>query len=83
MKITKKYIDDLTYKIVGCAIEVHKVLGPGLLESVYEECLIDELVNIGLNVNSQIEFPLEYKGKKLKNNLKLDLLVNGIILDKE
>jgi GxxExxY protein len=41
--ITQKYINDLSYKIVGCAIEVHKILGPGLLETVYEICLIEEL----------------------------------------
>ncbi len=43
MQITKKYIDELTYAIIGCAIEVHKYLGPGLLESVYEKCFRKEL----------------------------------------
>jgi GxxExxY protein len=50
--ITKEYIDDLSYKIIGCAITVHKELGPGLLESVYEKCLIQELKLQGLQVIS-------------------------------
>lgn len=43
MEITKKYLDELTYKVIGCAIKVHKQVGPGLLESVYEKCFIREL----------------------------------------
>ncbi len=49
MRITKRYVNDLAYKIVGAAIEVHKILGPGLLESIYEECLFEELKLRGLN----------------------------------
>lgn len=48
MSITKSYIDDLTYQIIGAAIEVHRILGPGLLESVYEKCFIHELTLRGL-----------------------------------
>ena len=62
MKITKKYVNQLAYKIVGCAIEVHKELGPCLLESLYEECLIFELKNSGLNVTSQQQIIPIYKG---------------------
>ena len=50
--VTKDYVNELTYKIIGCAIEVHKELGPGLLESVYEACLIDELRFSGLETKS-------------------------------
>lgn len=50
MIITKQFVNSLSYKIVGCAIEVHKQLGPGLLESVYETCFIDELNSQGLKV---------------------------------
>lgn len=50
--MTQKQINDIAYDIVGCAIEVHKYLGPGLLESVYEECLIEEMRSIGLQVDS-------------------------------
>jgi GxxExxY protein len=78
--ITQKYINDLAYKIVGCAIEVHKQLGPGLLESVYERCLIEELNLQGLNVSSQIYVPLFYKEIEINQQLKLDLLVEDIII---
>lgn len=78
--MTKKYVNDIAYKIVGCAIEVHKNLGPGLLESVYENCLIDELKSAGLSVQSQICVSVIYKEKQLESALKLDILVNDIII---
>jgi len=81
--ITQKYINEISYKIIGCAIEVHKHLGPGLLESVYEACFIDELRSAGLSVKSQIYVPVHYKGKDLGGNLKLDLLVNDLIIVEE
>ncbi len=68
--------DELSRKIIDAAIEVHKTLGgPGLLESVYEEALVYELKNRGIKVNRQMDVPLEYKGKKLSEDLRLDLLV--------
>jgi GxxExxY protein len=81
--ITQKHINEISYKIIGCAIEVHKHLGPGLLESVYEPCFIDEMTNAGLNVKSQIYVPVHYKGKDLGGRLKLDLLVNDLIIVEE
>lgn len=78
--ITQKYINDICYKIVGCAIEVHKHLGPGLLESVYETCLVDELISAGLKVQKQIYVPIVYKGKELGAPLKLDLIVEELII---
>jgi len=78
--ITQKYVNDIAYKIVGCAIEVHKHLGPGLLESVYETCLIDELRSNGMIVHSQMIVPVVYKEKELGNVLKLDLLVNDLVI---
>jgi GxxExxY protein len=78
--ISQKIINDLAYKIVGCAIEVHKNLGPGLLESVYEVCLVDEITESGLFVQSQVYVPIKYKGKDLGGKLKLDLLVNDLIV---
>jgi GxxExxY protein len=78
--ITQKEINELSYKIIGCAIEVHRHLGPGLLESVYEVCLIDEMRNAGLVVRSQIYVPVHYKGKDLGGTLKIDLLVNDIVI---
>ena len=80
MKITQKYINDLAYKIVGCTIEVHKHLGPGLLESVYEKCLLQELKEQGLSVKSQVQVPIYYKDTLLENDLKLDILVNDLII---
>lgn len=80
MRITKKYVNNLSYEIVGCAIEVHKHLGPGLLESVYEECMIEELSLKGLEVESQVRVPIVYKGRKLDKYHILDLLVNDLII---
>jgi GxxExxY protein len=65
MKITQKLISEISYKIIGCAIEVLKHLGPGLLESVYQMCLIEELKMCGLKVESEMYFPILYKGKKI------------------
>lgn len=80
MRITKRYINSLSYKIVGCAIEVHKQLGPGLLESVYETCFVDELISQKLKVERQVPVPIFYKGKDLGTNLVLDLLVNDLVI---
>lgn len=65
---------------MGCAIEVHKELGPGLMESVYEKCLIHELKLRTHEVRSQIVIPVIYKGLNLDANLKLDLLVDELII---
>lgn len=81
--ITQKYINEISYKIIGCAIEVHKHLGPGLLESVYESCFIEEMKRSGLFVKSQLIIPIHYKGKNLGGNLKLDILVNDLIIVEE
>ncbi len=78
--ITQEYVNNIAYKIVGCAIEVHKHLGPGLLESIYESCLIDEIKNNGMFVESQICVPIKYKEKELGEILKLDLLVEDLII---
>ncbi|GAB6283287.1 MAG: GxxExxY protein [Ignavibacterium sp.] len=79
MEITKKYLDELTYKVIGCAIEVHKQVGPGLLESVYEKCFIRELTLRGLHYKNQLWVPLEYKGLKLDTELRLDVLVEDVL----
>ncbi len=78
--LTQKQINELAYMIVGAAIEVHKNLGPGLLESIYESCLLDELREMGLQVKSQVYVPIIYKNKDLGGHLKLDILVNDIII---
>lgn len=78
--ITQKYIDELTYKIIGCAIEVHKELGPGLLESVYHKCLSYELDQKGLKYGSELQVPVSYKGKILNTALRLDVMVEDLII---
>lgn len=80
MRITKKYVNDIAYRIVGCAIEVHKQLGPGLLESVYETCFIEELKTQGFEIQRQVSVPIHYKGKDLGTTLVLDLLINDLII---
>ena len=79
MQITKKYINELTYKVIGCAIEVHKHLGPGLLESIYEKCFLKELGLRGILFKNQVWIPLEYKGLELDTELRLDILVEDIL----
>jgi GxxExxY protein len=78
--MTKKQVTQLSYEIVGCAITVHKVLGPGLLESVYEKCLKHELEFQGYKVENQKKVKLEYKGVQIDTELRLDLIVNDIII---
>ncbi len=67
--------DDISRKIIGCAIEVHKQLGPGLLESAYQECLYYELIKTGLNVRKEIPMPIVYKEVKLNHGYRMDLLI--------
>ena len=74
--------NDLTGKIIGCSIEVHKLLGPGLLESAYEECLAYELINSGLNIERQKAVPVVYKNIKLDCGYRIDILVeNKVIIE--
>lgn len=72
---TEAQRDPLTGKLIGFAIEVHRELGPGLLESAYEECLAWELNQAGLAVRRQVPLPVVYKGIKLDCGYRLDLLV--------
>jgi len=66
--------------IIGCAIEVHRVLGPGLLESAYETCLTYELREKGLTAQQQIPVPVIYKEVKLEHGYRMDLLVEGRVV---
>lgn len=70
----------MTYKIRGAIFEVYNTLGPGLLESVYEEALVYELLQRGLKVERQVEVPILYKGQELKTALRLDLLIENTII---
>lgn len=72
--------NEISEKIIGCAIQVHKSLGPGLLESSYMECLYYELVNLGLKVEKQKPLPLIYKEVKLDVGYRIDLLVENKVI---
>ena len=78
--LTQKSVNDLAYKIVGCAIEVQRQLGPGLLESVYEKCLIYELELTGYTVEKQKNVKVCYKDLIIDTELRIDILVNDIIV---
>jgi len=73
-------VDATARAIVDAAIKVHKTLGPGLLESVYEACLYHELVQRGLRVERQVAVPIVYDGITLLEGLRLDLLVNNLVI---
>jgi GxxExxY protein len=79
MRVTRKYVNELTYKVLGCAIEVHRHVGPGLIESVYEKCFVKELALRGLQYKKQLCVPMEYKGLSLEAELRLDVIVEDIL----
>lgn len=75
-------MDAISYKIIGLTIEVHKQLGPGLLESAYQECLYYEIMNSGLTVEKQKALPIIYKDIKLDHGYRIDLLIeNKIVIE--
>lgn len=78
--MTKKEVTELSYKIVGYAIKVHKELGPGLLESVYEQCLKFELERNGFDIKQQLVVNIEYSDLELESTLRVDLLVNDCVV---
>ena len=73
-------INEITRKVIGCAIEVHKHLGPGLLESAYAECMIYELQDSGLRIETQKPVPVIYKERKLDYGYRIDILVEDTVL---
>lgn len=78
--MTQKYLDELTFNIIGAAIEVHKNMGSGLLESVYQQCMIEELTNRGINFISEFKVPVVYKGKELDIDFRCDLFVENCLI---
>ncbi|MBF6641327.1 GxxExxY protein [Flavobacterium sp. J49] len=80
MNLTKSYLTDLTYQINGAAIEVHKFLGPGLLESVYHKCLKKELTERGISFQSELLVPIQFKGIELETDLRCDFFVENCIV---
>ena len=78
--VTKTQLKDLIYQVNGAAIEVHKRLGPGLLETVYHQCLIKELELRNINSISEYNIPINYKGFELESKLRCDILVEDILV---
>lgn len=78
--ITQKYLDELTYEVVGSAIEVHKFMGRGLLESVYHLCLIEELKHRKINFLTEMKVPVVYKGKSLDINFRCDFYIENCLV---
>ena len=77
---TSHQLNTLTGQIIGAAMEVHTVLGPGLLESTYETCLLHELKIGGFNASSQVYLPVKYKGTNLDAGYRIDLIVEDSII---
>lgn len=78
--MTQKYLDDLTYEIIGAAIEVHKIMGKGFLEIAYHFCLQEELSLRNINFKSELKVPLVYKGKTLEADFRRDLYIENAIV---
>jgi GxxExxY protein len=72
--------DELCERIIRCAIAVHAALGPGLLESIYRDCLMMALALAGLQFESEVRVPVAYRGRRIRDDLRLDLLVGGLII---
>lgn len=80
MSLSETVYNSLTEQIIKCCIDVHKELGPGLMESVYETCLISALLEDGFKVKNQVEVPVHFKGKRLNKNFIIDLLIEDEIV---
>jgi GxxExxY protein len=78
--ITQKYLDELTYEVIGSAIEVHKTMGRGLLENVYHMCLKEELTHRKINFSTEMKVPLIYKNKELQVDFRCDLFVENCLV---
>jgi GxxExxY protein len=78
--ITQKYLNELTYEVIGSAIEVHKIMGRGLLESVYHQCLKEELSSKKISFSSEMKIPVIYKTKELEIDFKCDLYIEKCLI---
>lgn len=78
--MTKTYLREITYKVIGAAIEIHKALGPGLLESVYHECMKHELMLRNINFITEVSMPVYYKEIEIATYLRSDLLIEGCLV---
>ena len=77
---TKKYLDELTYEIIGAAIEVHKTVGKGLLESVYHQCMKEKLSHRKINFLTEMKVPIIYKNKELTTDFRCDLFIEDCLV---
>ncbi|HRF99807.1 MAG TPA: GxxExxY protein [Bacteroidia bacterium] len=78
--VTQKYLDELTYEVVGVSIEVHKIMGRGLLESIYHQCIKEELIHRKINFLTEMKVPVFYKEKELNIDFRCDLLVENCLV---
>ncbi len=78
--ITQKYLDELTYEILGAAIAVHKFMGSGLLESVYHQCLQEDLLHRKINFLTEMKIPVLYKNKELNIDFRCDLFIENCLV---
>lgn len=78
--LTIKRLDEITYEVVGAAIEVHKVMGRGLLESVYQQCMKEELRHRKINFLSELKIPVIYKSKPLNLDFRCDLFIENCLV---
>lgn len=80
--MTKKQLNDLTFEIIGCAIEVHKEMGRGLTEKIYHECMKTELTSKKINYLTEMKIPVLYKGKSMDIDFRCDLFIeNSIVVE--
>lgn len=79
-KLTKQYLDELTYEVVGAAIEVHKIMGRGLLESVYHQCMMQELKHRKINFLTEFRIQTKYKEQELNLEFRCDLLIENCLV---
>ncbi|MFH6993620.1 GxxExxY protein [Flavobacterium sp. FlaQc-48] len=77
---TQKYLDELTYELIGACIVVHKTIGKGLLESIYHQCLKEELMYRKINFSTEMKVPLIYRSKELNTDLRCDLFVENCLV---
>ncbi len=80
MDNTRKEVNAFPFKVVGAAIEVHKHLGPGLLESIYQKCFAIELLERGINFQQEVEIPILYKGHWVQGHLKCDFFIENLLV---
>ena len=78
--VTQKYLDELTYEVVGASIEIHKIMGRGLLESVYQKCIIEELKHRKINFLTEVKIPVFYKDKQLDVDFRCDVLAENCLV---